>query len=151
MTDDERELAGMFEGLRFPPAQILEEGTAVFNCIAWAADDRTKWWQPLSPGDYWPVGCPDDITIEALVSVYVSIGYQTCPNGDPEGSVEKIALMIRDGFFSHAMKQEPSGTWTSKLGAGHSIRHGLCDLIGDTYGELHTFMSRPLGIIPTND
>ena len=56
MTSDEQELAETFEGLRFPPAQILEEGTAVFDCIAWAADDRTRWWQPSSPGDFWPEG-----------------------------------------------------------------------------------------------
>ena len=42
--------------------EITSDATPVYNCIAWAAGDTTRWWEcgedrPIDePGVYWPAG-----------------------------------------------------------------------------------------------
>ena len=43
-----------------------------YNCVAWAAGDSERWWQPTV---YWPIGAePEDYGIAALVGAFRSLG-----------------------------------------------------------------------------
>ena len=37
-----------------------------YNCIAFAADDQSKWWWPLSPDDYWPPSVTNQVTMVSV-------------------------------------------------------------------------------------
>ena len=97
---------------------------------------------PPSDGDYWPNGCPDEVRIESFVCVFSQLGYAVCANGDIEAGFEKVAIMANGRTPEHIMRQLPTGMWTSKIGSLEMIEHGIGDLVGDEYGQIHTFMSR---------
>ena len=42
----------------------------------------------------------------------------------------------------HVMPLLPTGMWPSKIGSLETIQHGIEDVVGDKYGQIHTFMSR---------
>lgn len=51
-----------------------------YNCIAYAAGDNERWWgrfQGLNQA-YWPAGAPRELTLEAFVAAYATIGYAPC-------------------------------------------------------------------------
>jgi hypothetical protein len=91
-----------------------------YNCIAWAAGDSARWWQP---GIFWPLEVPrHECGIGALEAAYGS------------------GLM-----YTHAARQLPDGAWTSKLGKAEDIRHDAPDdIAGGVYGEVVEFMRRPV-------
>ena len=57
-----------------------------YNCIAWAAGDTHRWWQPGKPY-YWPVaGWPkNDAGLGGLVKAFASLGYVDCEMDDSAG------------------------------------------------------------------
>jgi hypothetical protein len=69
--------------------QITSEETPIYNCIAWAVGDPTRWWEcgedgPIDePGVYWPEGARYGFGLEALISAYELIGYELCPKVGP--------------------------------------------------------------------
>jgi hypothetical protein len=113
-----------------------------YNCIAWAAGDVERWWQP---GEFWPVATPpDDYGIEALGRAFRALGYEDCAGGDPEPGFEKVALYGSSLLYTHAARQLPDGKWTSKLGRSEDIEHDTPDdVAGGIYGEVVQFMRRP--------
>jgi hypothetical protein len=119
-----------------------------YNCIAWAAADTTRWWWPDPNYMYfWPPNVPRETTIEAFVGVYEALGFVVCPNGDPEAGFEKVALYGRMmlGMFepTHAARQLPDGTWTSKLGPCEDVNHAtVSDVNGPAYGVAVRFLKR---------
>src|SRR5262249_61567948 len=80
--------------------EITSEETPIYNCIAWAAGDPSRWWEcgedgPIDePGVYWPEGARSGFGLEALISAYEVIGYELCPEGgpEPEEGYDKVAL-----------------------------------------------------------
>jgi hypothetical protein len=115
-----------------------------YNCIAWAAHDTTDWWEP-DPDDlyYWPQGVPRVYTEAAYIQAYESVGFKRCGDAALETGVEKIALYTYNGQPTHAARQLPDGTWTSKLGPFEDIKHvDLACLEGPLYGEPTVYMMR---------
>jgi hypothetical protein len=97
--------------------QNTSPATGVYNCLAWAAGENTRWWEP---GKFWP--CPLLSTVFTLADVIAAlhtVGYDLCPDGVPQVGFEKLALYA-DGIDdpTHVARQLPDGRWTSKLGAG---------------------------------
>src|SRR5262249_6030385 len=85
-----------------------------YNCVAWSGGDTQHWWQP---GGFWPVSAgPNDFDLQALERAFEALGYQSCPDSDPEPGFEKVALYADGPFYTHAARQLPTGKWTSKLG-----------------------------------
>ena len=117
----------------------------VYNCIAWAAHDTENWWEPDPDGNYyWPEGVPRVYTEDAYVQAYESIGFKRCDDPALESGVEKIALYTDKKEPTHAARQLPDGTWTSKLGPFEDIRHVELDCLkGPLYGEATVYMRRP--------
>lgn len=101
--------------------------TTAYNCIAWAAGDIRRWWWP-DPFFlyYWPPGIPRQETTDAFIALYESLGYEVCQNSDYEDGYEKIALYVSGlGKPTHAARQLPNGSWTSKLGRSFDVEHDL--------------------------
>lgn len=118
-----------------------------YNCIAWAASDNERWWWP-SRQAYWPPGARLDVSVEAFVEAYASIGYARCGHGDHEDGFEKVALYAIDGRVQHAARQVRPGVWMSKLGEAHDIEHELEGVVGSTYGVVAAFLRRQLALPP---
>jgi hypothetical protein len=115
-----------------------------YNCIAWAAGDTTRWWQP---GIYWPVPTPaDDYGLGVLEQLFLSRGYADCSmDACLETGFEKVALYGGGLLYTHVARQLPTGKWTSKLGGAVDIEHNTPDdVAGGVYGEVAEIMKRPV-------
>lgn len=122
-----------------------------YNCIAFAADDLQRWWDPsVQPYVgrilFWPGGFPRDWTLNTLSAIFESLGYRACDSGLPESGFEKVALYGTNGIVKHAAKQPPGRDWCSKMGALQDIRHKtLTAVAGTVYGDVLRFLKRAAG------
>ncbi|MGH9690447.1 MAG: DUF7689 domain-containing protein [Candidatus Acidiferrales bacterium] len=122
---------------------ITSSATRLYNCLAWAAGEKHRRWDPNAY--YWPPGIPREVTVEAFIAAYGTLGYQICNSGGLEAGVEKIAIYAAfDGSPTHAALQLENGNWTSKLGDFEDIEHyNLECLDGFLYGRPVVYLSRP--------
>lgn len=114
-----------------------------YNCIAWAAQDTTLWWEPIDRY-FWPNSVPKDPGIASLIRLFEERGYQKCSDGSIEAGFEKVALYsVGDGDYTHAARQLANGKWTSKLGTEEDIEHSApADIAGGKYGSVELYMRR---------
>jgi hypothetical protein len=137
----------MLPSVNFPrltPTNHLEIGPATprYNCVAWAAEDTTRWWQP---GVHWlPADWPgNDFGLGALERVFRELGYEDATDDALEPGYLKVALYGMGFLYTHAARQVPSGWWTSKLGKGIVIEHETPEVVaGGVYGEVMQIMKR---------
>jgi hypothetical protein len=120
-----------------------------YNCIAWAANDKSKWWWPLSKAPngneaYWPRKAPKKKSIDAFVKAFGLLGYQRCKNDDPshEEGYEKVAIYALDGVPKHAARQLPNGKWTHKMGQCIDLESNLPAVEGPSYGVVVRVLRR---------
>ena len=107
-------LTDLFPKLTRENHEITSPATVRYNCIAWAARNTERWWQP---GVFWPVDSSrDDHGIGNVVEAFRSLGYEECDDGTLEAGFEKLALYGSAMMYTHAARQLPDGKWTSKLG-----------------------------------
>lgn len=129
--------------------QITSSAKKRYNCIAWAAGNDTRnWWpDPMGIG-FWPKGAPREVTFDAFIKAYRTLGYELCDNNELEAGSEKIAIFGQfnaDGLLepTHAALQLASGEWTSKLGPFEDVRHETLTAVeGPVYGTAMFYMSR---------
>jgi hypothetical protein len=128
---------------------ITSPASRTYNCIAWAASIDVLWWWPDPTYQYfWPPNVPREITIDAFIKSYGTLGYTVCADGDLEAEFEKIALYAKrmpwgDVEPTHAARQLPDGQWTSKLGPCEDVRHAeVTDVNGPAYGINVQFLKR---------
>jgi hypothetical protein len=146
-----------FPGLSPLNHVITSRATRQYNCLAWAAGEATRRWEPDRLGIYyWPPGVPRTITIDSFVRAYETLGFHLCFDGSLEPGLEKLALftIIRDGtpVPTHAALQLPSGQWTSKLGDCEDISHTTVGVLnGPVYGSVFCYLSRPRVIPQTQN
>lgn len=115
---------------------------ADYNCIAWAAGDKSRWWSHIS-GCEWR-GTRTALT-KGLTETFESLGFERCDGAEAEEGYEKVAVYEWRGMWRHAARLLPDGGWTSKLGEAEDIRHDAAtDLCGPVYGEIHCYMRRPI-------
>jgi len=123
--------------------RVTSEETDHYNCIAWAAEDTSHWWWPLYPS-YWPNRAPREVTLDAFISAFASLGYTPCVDGSLENGKEKVVIYLRQGVPTHMARQLASGTWTSKLGPAWDIGHFLpAEVGGQVYGDAVQYLWRP--------
>lgn len=124
--------------------------TPAYNCIAWAAGDNSRWWQPDAQYNYyWPDGAPREHTLAAYIAAYQTLGYEICEGDELEKGFEKIVIYIDPALSTptHAARQLPDGQWTSKLGQNVDISHQDPEtLAGGKYGMVAQFMKRRLKV-----
>ena len=122
---------------------ITSPKDAGYNCIAFAASDTTRKWDPgmlPAPGYYWPPEALSDNNqdIPALKRMFAALGYEECETAAVESGFVKVALYaISSEDWLHAAIQEASGEWSSKLGNSYDIRHATPQCIeGPLYGSV---------------
>ena len=127
---------------------ITSPSSNLYNCVAWASSNDTRWWwpDPANTG-YWPPSVPREETIDAFIQAYATLGYAQCIDETLTIGVEKIAIYgVRVGldiYPTHAARQLADGRWTSKLGACEDITHDTLDaLSGPRYGAPVCFLAR---------
>ena len=138
-------LERLFPRLRSDTYKITSPVQVDYNCIAWAAGDDSRWWEPDPFGQYyWPEGVPREYTVETYAEVFQKLGFEVCQDATFEAGVEKVAIFALDGSPTHAARQLADGTWTSKLGQLEDIEHRDLDQVGEgDYGEPVLFLKRP--------
>ena len=131
--------------------EVTSIATCEYNCIAFAADDDESWWWPDQHGKaYWPPNIKREVTIDAFVSAYETIGYERWEykgNGDLESGYDKIAIYAMAGVPTHASKQLSDGRWKSKLGPWEDIEHNTPRAVEThgavgIYGEVEVYMRK---------
>jgi len=126
---------------------VTSDRSPRYNCVAYAAGDLTQKWDctmlPL-PGYYWPPDATRGQGIDALVSVFATLGYEICSGAALEAGYEKVALYVSQfGSWEHVAKQEEDGWWSSKLGIREDIRHPTPHAVSSPdYGQVMYYMRR---------
>ena len=146
----ERKARDYWPNLRDGEFERTSPSDSYYNCIAWAMNDRRRWWEPSgNPEHYWPARAPRDYSREAFMAAFKTRHFVPCDDGTLEPGWEKIAIYWREGAdpeagFQHVARQLPDGRWSSKLGKARDIAHVSIDaLSGDFYGEVAFYMRRP--------
>lgn len=135
-----------FPALETEGFEETSSASSKYNCIAWAAGDQSEWWWPYEhPNYYWPEGQPREVTLDAFVRAFASLGYEPCDTGKAEPEFEKVAIYALSGKPTHAARQLADGRWTSKLGKEVDICHSVRGLEGPLYGQVAIYLKRPLG------
>src|SRR2546430_914933 len=101
------QLESLFPGLRRSPYQVTSPSDDVYNCIAWAGDDQSRWWWPDPlKNRYWSVGALREETLAGFQEAFASLGYLVCDAEQLEEGFDKVALFAdADGFPTHAARQ----------------------------------------------
>jgi len=135
------ELERIFPALPSDGYVVVSPETTAYHCIAWAAGESHRWWEP---GIYWPIQPGDDLA--TLISLFASLGYALCDDDRLEVGYQRVALYADDfGNWTHAARQLPDGWWTSKLGEAVDILHRSPHaLVSDSYGEVCAIMKRAI-------
>jgi len=149
MTSD-RNLEQVFPALSETGYEVTSPSDPKYNCVAWAAGDIRRWWEPDPMGiSYWPTSSPREYTLDAYSLVFESLGYEVCENADHESGFTKVAIFAKGTYPKHAARQVSANLWTSKLGRDVDISHRLHALSGQDYGKPTTYLRRPES--PPND
>jgi hypothetical protein len=138
-------LRSTFPNLNHEHYELKSPDTDAYNCIAWAAHDTERWWEPSGDDDhYWPPELPFIYTFENYVCAFEIQGYETCDSDRFELGYEKVALYVdTDGTPQHMARQLPSGLWTSKVGRAWDIEHQTVHAVeGNIYGTVVRYMKR---------
>ncbi len=137
------ELEAAFPSLAVHGYRVASPKTHVYNCVAWAAGDASRWWEP---GLYWPGAVGDDLA--ALAGLFAALGYAPWAGDELEAGHEKVALYADEhGEWTHAARQLPVGWWSSNLGPDEDILHRTPQaLVGDLYGQVHAIMRRSMPV-----
>ncbi|MEY2493853.1 MAG: hypothetical protein QOJ45_345 [Verrucomicrobiota bacterium] len=141
-------LEALFPNLLPDKYEKTSEPDPRYNCIAWAADDNLRWWEPVGMAPYyWPPNVPLEYTLASYIEAFEQLGYEKCDDGKYTPGIEKIAIYVdRHGAPSHAARQRGPLKWTSKLGEMEDIDHATLDeLVGNRYGNVAQFLRRRLG------
>ncbi len=140
---------GEFPYLSSATCTVTSAATRRYNCLAWAAKESHRRWEPDPNEDYyWPPEAPRALTLEAFTIAYGTLGFKICFSNALEPGVEKIAIFAieRNGVLrpTHAALQLETGAWTSKLGDLEDIEHAPVEAVnGPIYGEPAIYMQRP--------
>lgn len=84
-----------FPHLNTGTCQVTSPATNAYNCIAWAAGNDKRWWDPDSLY-YWPKGVPREVSLDAVLQVYERLGFAICVGGELETGLDKIAIFVKE-------------------------------------------------------
>jgi hypothetical protein len=143
MAISQADLLRAFPELQRTGYRKTSNDTRQYNCLAWAAGETHRRWDPNVLTDHWPAR--REQTIPAFKEAYESIDYVECSNGEPELGFEKIAIFAIGLKPQHAARQLGNGAWTSKLGREIDIEHPTVDGVkSQVYGDVVMYMKRSI-------
>ncbi|MCI0486410.1 MAG: hypothetical protein L0229_07400 [Blastocatellia bacterium] len=103
------ELEESFPGLKTAGYEIKSEADNKYNCIAWALNHTSQFWDPGMSGVrgyYWPPGVPKTDTIESWIRIFEIHGYSKCDSSELEVGFDKVAIYSDpDGIAMHVARQ----------------------------------------------
>jgi hypothetical protein len=143
------DLEESFPGLRTAEYRVTSPPDANYNCVAWAAGDSQRWWDPaLEPGYFWPPRIARTLTLANLVAALATLGFEPGADDSLEPEFEKLVIYSDDhGWPTHVARQLPSGSWTSKLGPSEDIEHSTVQAFeGAIYGKVVQVLRRTRSI-----
>jgi hypothetical protein len=80
-----------------------------YNCLAYALGDQKNWWEPpKGPGQYWPPGFPDDVSVKTVESIIRAHGFSvevTDKKAHPE--TDAIAIYAEGNDWTHFANFHP--------------------------------------------
>lgn len=119
-----------------------------YNCLAYALGDKSNWWEPPNrPGQYWPPGFPDDLSVKTVESIIRSYGFTVDNNLARAPETDAIAIYAEGEDWTHFAKFA-DGSWSCKLGDGHDVLGvQLEHFAGKLYGKLFKILSRPKAVL----
>lgn len=118
-----------------------------YNCLAYALGDQSNWWEPpKSPGQYWPPGFPEDVSVKTVESIIRTHGFTVdATDSKAKLDTDAIAIYAEGNEWTHFAKFS-SGLWSSKLGEGHDVAGVTLEhLEGLIYGTVVKILRRPKG------
>ena len=130
----------------------LSDESFNYNCLAFALGDHSQWWEPpMAPGQYWPPGFSDDVSIQTVEKIIRVHGYTKELELDSMPETEAIAIYGIGGEWAHFAKFS-SGKWKAKLGWGHDVQGvSLSDMEVPIYGKVIKILSRPGGTVQQSE
>ncbi len=132
-----------FPNTRIEPFVLTSHVDVNYNCIAWAAEDTTRWYEPDPDGYYyWPNEVEREYKVEAYINLYKHLGYERCETSDLEEGFLKIAIFANNNMPTHAARQLENGKWTSKLGRNIDVEHSMFSMENGFYGQVIQYMRR---------
>lgn len=134
-----------FPALQQDGFELTSPATAAYNCVAWAADDNKRWWEPDPYGlFFWPPDAPRNWSMASMMAAFETLEYVSCDDSNLEEGIEKIAIYENSfGSPTHVAWQKDDGRWSSKLGEGQDIVHNTVEgLYGQIYGVARVYMKR---------
>src|SRR5690349_13603306 len=135
----DQDLKRRFPRLAATEISVTSEETTDYNCLAWVLGGRAHWIPPVliddDLGHYpWPEGVPRENTQTAWMMALQAYGFSQCDNGALEQGRDKVAIYFNEETEEiHFALQQPSGSWTSKIGRWEDISHELDGLTGERY------------------
>jgi hypothetical protein len=138
------DVAAAFPRINEANCEITSPESVLYNCIAWAANDTTRWWQPSDLGGYYWPSSALEADIDDFEGVFRAMAYEVCPDGRHEDGYDKIAIYAdANSTPQHVARQLNDGRWTSKLGNWVDITHARAeDLENSDYGVVQIYMRR---------
>ncbi len=113
-------LQDLFPKLTDGNHELTSPKTINYNCIAWAAQNTGRWWQP---GMFWPIDSPrDDHGIGVLVLAFKKLGFEECDDGELEDGFEKVALYGSALMYTHAARQLLMASGQASLVKSRTLR-----------------------------
>jgi hypothetical protein len=141
-------LEALFPNLRASGYYTRSPRDPRYNCIAWAANNTRRWFEPDPFGlHYWPAALPrNEYTLENYADCFIKCGYMVTRSAAYQAGYEKVALYVDSyGIPSHAARMTKMGIWSSKIGEYEDIEHNtLGALEGSDYGAVKIILKRRL-------
>jgi hypothetical protein len=122
----------------------LSDESFNYNCLAYALGDHNQWWEPpRAPGQYWPPGFSEDVTIQTVEKIIRVHGYTKEVELGSMPEADAIAIYGIGEEWAHFAKFS-GGKWEAKLGCGHDVQGvNLSDMEVPIYGKVVKILSRP--------
>ena len=80
-------LERIFPALATDGYVVVSPETTAYNCIAWAAGESHRWWEP---DICWPIQPGDDLA--TLIGLFASLGHALCDGDRLEVGYQRVAL-----------------------------------------------------------
>ncbi len=94
------ELERIFPALATDGYVVVSPETTAYNCIAWAAGESHRWWEP---GICWLIQPGDDLA--TLIGLLASLGYAPCDGDRLEVGCQRGGYADNFGNCTHAARQ----------------------------------------------
>ncbi|MBI4648181.1 MAG: hypothetical protein HY738_16760 [Bacteroidia bacterium] len=122
--------------------EISSPKTCKYNCLAWAMNDNTKWWD-YEDDYYWVAGIEKNGKLKTFIKLLECFNYKKTNTASYESGYDKIALFSKDKIeCTHLAKQLKEEIWTSKLGSSYDVLHTLKGIENGIYGDVKIIMKR---------